>query len=99
MSPSHAEALKPCFAQPGTGQFFEATPPWRDEGDTPIPLLLAPRRDAIAALAARVRREGMVFAYGATGMGKSLLVRMTARTLGPNWMVADFKRPGPRPNG
>lgn len=72
------------------GAAFAASPPWRHEDDTPMPLLLAPRHDAAAALAARARREGMAFAYGATGMGKSLLARMTARTLGSDWMVADF---------
>lgn len=63
---------------------------WRGEDETPLPLLLAPRTDATAELAGRVKGCGLAFAVGATGMGKSLLARLTARHIGGLWRVADF---------
>lgn len=69
---------------------FQPEAPWRREDETPMPPLLAPRAGAVADLAARSRRAGMAFAWGATGMGKSLLARLTARAIGGDWMIADF---------
>ena len=69
---------------------FVREAPWRAEDDTPLPALLAPRRGATADLANRVRRESLAFACGATGMGKTLLARLAARSLGGDWRVADF---------
>ena len=72
------------------GRSFQPEAPWRREDDTPMPPLLAPRDAAAAELADRVRRSGMAFAWGATGMGKSVLARLAAQALGGDWMIADF---------
>lgn len=69
---------------------FQREEPWRREDETPMPVLLAPRTDAVVEFADRVRRTGMAFAWGATGMGKSLVARLTAQHLGGDWMIADF---------
>lgn len=69
---------------------FARASPWRREDDTLLPTLLAPRSEAAAELADRARRTGLAFAFGATGMGKSLLARLAARRLGGDWMIADF---------
>lgn len=69
---------------------FARSLPWRREDETLLPILLAPRNEAVAKLADRARKTGLAFAVGATGMGKSLLARLAARSLRGDWMIADF---------
>jgi hypothetical protein len=62
----------------------------RRETDTNLPSLIAPRAEVVLRLNHKLTNDGIIFLCGATGMGKTLLARLTARSNGGNWMLVDF---------
>ncbi len=61
------------------------------EDETPMPTHVVTRNALVGELQSRFSANGSLFLSGATGMGKSLLARLVARTIGGQWYVADFR--------
>lgn len=74
----------------------QLTQPARPEtgiGVTPLQLRsgLSERVDTVAGLLAPIGREGVLWLYGANGVGKSTLAKLIARASGGSWLVCDFR--------
>lgn len=63
--------------------------------ELPLPTILAPRSLLVTALDEARRRAGLVFATGATGLGKSLLARVVAAQSDGHWATVDFRNLSP----
>jgi hypothetical protein len=61
------------------------------EIELPMPHLLARRRDLISTVIEMLCHYGAAGITGGTGMGKTLLARMCARTDGQSWFVLDLR--------
>jgi hypothetical protein len=78
----------------GTGAF------WRPSllvpsAELPLPTILAPRTPLVTTLDETRRLAGLVFATGATGLGKSLLARLVAAQTENHWAIVDFRNLSP----
>uniref|UniRef100_UPI000ABA1AC1 hypothetical protein n=1 Tax=Erythrobacter donghaensis TaxID=267135 RepID=UPI000ABA1AC1 len=63
--------------------------------ELPLPTILAPRAPLVMALDETRRAAGLVFATGATGLGKSLLARLVAAPTDSQWAIVDFRNLSP----
>ncbi|WP_137102335.1 tetratricopeptide repeat protein [Azospirillum argentinense] len=59
--------------------------------ELPLPTIIAPRTDLVAALDAVRRTAGLAIATGATGLGKSLAARLVAVQTNDRWAIVDFR--------
>ena len=62
-------------------------------GVTPLQLRsgLSDRSATVAGLIERAGQEGIVWLYGANGVGKSTLAKLIAKSWGGSWLVCDFR--------
>ena len=61
------------------------------EREIPLPVSLAERRTLVEDILGCVNRNGVAFVTGGTGLGKTILVRLSARLQGGTWYVVDFR--------
>ena len=61
------------------------------ERDIPVPLILAGRSTLISNVLATARQSGIAILTGSTGMGKTMIARLTARHQGGAWSVLDLR--------
>lgn len=61
------------------------------EREIPLPVLLAKRRFLVDDILGRVNRSGIAFVTGGTGLGKTILARLSVRLQGGTWYVVDFR--------
>ena len=61
------------------------------EHEIPLPVSLAERRPLLDDILGRVNRSGIAFVTGGTGLGKTILVRLSARLQGGTWYVVDLR--------
>ena len=76
------------------GAALQTAEAWRIlecERDIPVPLILAERSALISNVLAEGRKSGIVILTGSTGMGKTMIARLTARHQGGAWSVLDLR--------
>lgn len=89
------EQLATAFQGPtGTGAFSRPSL-LVPSTELPLPTILAPRTPLVMALDETRRAAGLVFATGATGLGKSLLARLVAAPTDSQWAIVDFRNLSP----
>jgi hypothetical protein len=76
------------------GAALQTADSWRilePERDIPLPPILAERSTLIANVLATARQSGFAILTGSTGMGKTMIARLTARHQGGAWSVLDLR--------
>ncbi|HEU0150919.1 MAG TPA: hypothetical protein VFR21_29100, partial [Bradyrhizobium sp.] len=61
------------------------------EREIPLPVSLAERRPLVDDILSRVNHNGIAFVTGGTGLGKTILARLSTRSQGGTWYVVDFR--------
>ena len=63
----------------------------REAEARPLPTPLAERTSVINDLKTQLSADGVIVLHGGSGLGKSTLARLLARSLGGDWQVVDFR--------
>ncbi|MDA9398723.1 MULTISPECIES: hypothetical protein [unclassified Bradyrhizobium] len=61
------------------------------EREIPFPASFAERAGLVDDILGRATRSGIAFVTGATGVGKTMLARLSARLQGGSWYLVDFR--------
>lgn len=61
------------------------------EIERPLPPTLAPRQSLVDHVANRLRENGVTVITGGSGRGKTIVARLTARTLAGDWHIVDLR--------
>jgi hypothetical protein len=64
---------------------------WLPESELPSSPLLVPRKAVVARVAEGLARFSTVVAHGGTGMGKTLIARLSAKEVGGSWNLLQLR--------